>query len=244
MSLEAHVSLFFWQIMRNTLIVFSGKAQSGKSTSAGLVRDIINEDKDKHEFPWTAATIHSFATALKDIARQYFGWNGSKEIIMRPVVGGRDISEEPVPDIGRTLLLNIGKKFREIRPTIWVDYVINNIKNDDKNAKDTLFLIDDMRFKNELNLAKTFHSCVSVRITRKEGALDLDDVSEKDLDDSTFDYYIDNDGTQEELKAKLKKLIKDIEAKYNDPACQFEQVRHGLRAAAELDTQLQGLTWN
>lgn len=230
--------------MRNTLIVFSGKAQSGKTTSTSLVRDIINEDKDKHEFPWTAAAIHSFATALKDIACQYFGWNGSKEIVMRPVTGGLDILEEPIPDIGRTLLLNIGKKFREIRPTIWVDYVINNIKNDDKIVKDTLFLIDDMRFKNELYLAKTFHSCVSVRITRKDGALDLDDISEKDLDDSTFDYYISNDGTQEELKIKLKQLIKDIETKYNDHSHQFEQIRHGLQAAAKLDTQLQGLIWN
>jgi len=224
--------------MRNVLLVFSGKAQSGKSTSTGLVKEIIKEDEAIGELGWNNVEIHSFATALKDIARKYFGWDGSKEILMRPVVGGLDITEEPVPDVGRTLLLNIGKKFREIRPTIWVDYVINDIKNNDKTVLKTIFAIDDMRFKNELNLAKTFHSCVSVRITRKEGALNLDDISEKDLDDSTFDFYIDNDGSPEELKIKLRNLLKDIENRYNDPKYQFVTARHGVEEEAKLTSQL------
>lgn len=208
--------------MKNILIVFSGKAQSGKSTSAGLLKQYLDEQIvannpsiHSNRLGDSPVQIHSFAKALKEIAKEYFGWDGSKEIFYEPNPDGpgprgAERAFLPVPDKGRTLLLNIGKKFREIRPTIWVDYVINNIKRIDKEVSNTVFVIDDLRFKNELALAKTFHTCVSIRLQRDEGALDLDDISEKDLDDATFDYYLKNNGSQEELKQNLGKLFEEI----------------------------------
>ena len=229
--------------MRNTLIVFSGKAQSGKTTCSQLFRDYVHYrdlaeksvDTDKYPYLNTPGAmrvqIHSFATALKDIAKKYFNWDGDKGIYYQTftkdtgaltlTAGGvtytPDTVQMPVADRGRTLLLNIGKKFREIRPSIWLDYVINNIKSIDKDTHntipDTFFVIDDMRFKNELIEAKTFHTCYSVRVSRTEGALDLDDISERDLDNAEFDFYIDNNGSREDLTNKLAELYNKIEAR-------------------------------
>ncbi len=232
------------------LIVFSGKAQSGKSTSAKLLKQIhdeleyerweklTEEEKEsereiKNDIRYSQQSkfqIHSFATELKNIAKNLFGWDGDKNLYYEEkevVIDGyhkpdgsfdREASiiekvNSAVKDKGRQLLINIGQQMRWIRETVWAEYVLNKIKEIDKQCSDTIFVVDDLRFKNELDLMKSFHTCYSVRLTRKEGALNLDDISEKDLDNSIFDYYVENDGTPEELKEKLKKLYLNLRNK-------------------------------
>jgi hypothetical protein len=207
--------------MPNVLIVFSGKAQSGKSTSASLLKQIIdtkraneNPDINSNRLGDSQAQIFSFAAALKHIAKEYFGWDGNKDFHTQPEII-TDTFYQPaiIQDKGRQLLINIGKKFREIRPTIWVDYVINKIKEADKSANDTFFIIDDLRFQNELALAKTFHTCISIRLQRPE-QLNLNDISEIDLDGTEFDYHIVNDGDMDKLKINLTELLHTITEKY------------------------------
>ena len=262
--------------MRNVLVVFSGKAQSGKSTSSAILRDIIIEQqieelnlredisgvertedgcisfveimdgRPQGTFVGPRAEIFSFATALKKIAKEYFNWDGDKGIYYeKKMVGGLmqpkwypmadsiaqlskmpmpkfpeeyemtngKLEDVPIPDRGRQLLINIGQHMRAIRPTIWVDYVINRIKKQGAEGSDKVFIIDDMRFKNELNLAKTFDACVSIRLTRTS-QLDINDTSENDLDDATFDYYIENNGDEVDLKSKISGLFEQIKLKY------------------------------
>ncbi len=207
--------------MRNVLIVFSGKAGSGKSTSAKLLKQIIDEKDgfipnhgkalniliNGNFHQGTRAEIHSFAAALKIIATEYFNWDGNKDFHY-----DKD-GLEPLPDKGRQLLINIGQTFRKIRPTVWVDYVINNIKKADENTSDKFFIIDDLRFQNELALAKTFHTCISIRLARPE-QLDIKDISEVDLDGAEFDYKITNDGDMEKLKIQLTETLNSIVEKY------------------------------
>lgn len=191
--------------MKSVLIVFSGKAQSGKSTSAKLVKDILFNKVDEIK-------IWSFAEPLKKIAHDIFNWDGDKEIYFN----GAD--PEPVSDKGRQLLINIGRHFRMIRPAVWVDLTIKNIKKhkEQNSGKIIIHCIDDLRFKNELQILKSneFLPCITVRIQRDLGK-NITDQSEMDLDDSTFDYYIDNNKDMEELKLKISGLLKDIELKYN-----------------------------
>lgn len=240
--------------MKNILIAFSGKAQSGKTTSANILKDLIldiqyeqlkndpnieavSRDGDslsvvEHGVAYkgyalcvNAAQIHSFATALKKIAKEYFFWEGDKGIYYEDTTdtGSVDIHPDgqtdavgrmPIKDRGRQLLINIGQAFRAIRPTIWVDYVVNNIKKLSANHPDhgIVFLIDDMRFKNEIRLCKTFKPCFTIRISRTE-QLVIDDSSETDLDEETFDYYLLNNGNVQELKVELEKIYNDILSK-------------------------------
>lgn len=205
--------------MRNVLIVFSGKAGSGKSTSAKLLKQIIDKqavDKSpsihSNRLGGSRVEIHSFAAALKIIATEYFGWDGNKDFHYAPDSNPSE-DREPLPDKGRQLLINIGQTFRKIRPTVWVDYVINNIKKSDSNNLDKVFIIDDLRFQNELALAKTFHTCISIRLARPE-QLDIKDISEVDLDGAEFDYKIVNDGDMKKLEQQLTETFNLITEKY------------------------------
>ena len=95
--------------MKNYIIVFCGKARSGKNTAAEMVRNHLSDSKIYvHEM--------SFAAQLKLLARDLFKWCGDKT--MYPI---------EVTDRGRNLLINIGKAMREIRPSVWVDFVANEI---------------------------------------------------------------------------------------------------------------------
>jgi hypothetical protein len=217
--------------MKNVLVVFSGKAQSGKSTSAQTLKAIVdtqrasqNSEIHPNRLGDSSVKIYSFATALKTIATEYFGWDGDKGIYYEdvavsgetnPVTGEKmeTYAKTPIKDRGRQLLINIGQHMRAIRPTIWVDYVINKVKKEGAEGDNKLFIIDDLRFKNELALAKTFENCVSIRLKRSS-QLDINDTSENDLDDAQFDYYIENNGDAEDLKTKMAGLFEEIKLKY------------------------------
>ncbi len=182
--------------MKNILIVFSGKAQSGKSTSSEIIKQIVNE-----YFSNYSIQIYSFADKLKQIAKEIFFWDGDKNIYY-------DISNsKPIPDKGRELLINIGKKMREIRSTVWCEYVMNKIEIEDMKNKNVIFIIDDARFLNEIELIKKFHTNYIIRILRK-GLSNINDISETDLDNYNFDYYIENDESVDDLKQKLIKITK------------------------------------
>lgn len=191
--------------MDNILIVFSGKAQSGKSTSATLLREAY---ESKITFK-----IWSFASELKRIAYDIFNWDGDKGLYYNHGPDGikpRGFEEplEIVLDKGRQLLIEIGGAFRRIRQSVWADLIMKKINEFDKDHPDfrIVHCIDDLRFKNELKIVKTYTNCITIRLTR-QSSLKIDDQSENDLDDTQFDYYIENNGTKEELQGKLKEIV-------------------------------------
>lgn len=67
---------------------------------------------------------YSFASKIKELARELFNMNGKD----------------------RDLLINIGTKFREIDPDVWVNHVLKKTKYK-KHC-----IIDDVRFQNEVDL--------------------------------------------------------------------------------------------
>jgi hypothetical protein len=161
--------------MKNYIIAFCGKARSGKNTAAEMVRNHLSDSKIYvHEM--------SFAAQLKLLAKDLFKWRGDKT--MYPV---------EVKDRGRNLLINIGKAMREIRPSVWVDYVATEINERCLLSNDHLFLITDARFQNEISILKStsVDKVITVRLDRKSGGENIDDPSEKDLDGYTYDYIIE-----------------------------------------------------
>jgi len=183
--------------LKNKIIAFSGKAQSGKTETSKILKTIALDDD-------ITVTIVSFASALKKIATDYFGWDGDKEIYYNE-------DGSIVQDKGRQLLINIGQQFRAIRPTIWVDIAMDKIKKlDQENPENNIFLIDDLRFKNEANVINKIENAAIVRVSRKEGALDIDDISEKDLDDYDFEENLKNNGTLKELEEGVRELYNKI----------------------------------
>ena len=78
----------------------------------------------KDKFPEQNYVVNSFSTKVKDIAKDLFG--------MR--------------DKDRILLQQIGTKMREIRDDVWINYIFNKNYNN--------VIIDDVRYVNELKIAK------------------------------------------------------------------------------------------
>lgn len=173
------------------LIGISGKARAGKDTVAGFLHKVCYEQTGM------GLPQISFAEKIKSIATDLFGWDGSKELLEQE-------------DQGRKLLINLGNKMREIRSTVWVDYVVNNLDKFHANSRDVAgYVVADVRFKNEAQIIKNAGGFL-IRVERPGKQLDIDDPTETDCDDVKFDYVIHNNN--EGLDNMLKEVYKLYEA--------------------------------
>ncbi len=123
------------------IITISGLAQHGKDTTATIFKNKLEK------LGYKVLIIH-YADYLKFICKQYFGWNGEKDIN------------------GRTLLQRIGtEKVRSKDPDFWVGIVEKFISvfGDDFD----FILIPDTRFPNEIEYLKNKnYDVLSIRVNR------------------------------------------------------------------------------
>ena len=165
-------------------IAISGKMCSGKSFCSQLI---------KQRYP--QFQLFSFAEKLKSVTHDLF-WDQFE------LVGGKENTISQLHK-NRNLYVDVGQRMRDIDPDIWTKYVLKESKNAN------YAIIDDLRFKNEMNaLKKEGWKLVKLNITRDqqikrlkstysnsdEHILGLDSETEKDLDDvsdSEFDLVLD-----------------------------------------------------
>ena len=99
----------------------------------------------------------------------------------------------------RELLQKFGTAIRnEVSDDFWVKACLNNLEEGDD------YLITDVRFKSEAKGIKDLEGII-VRVNR-EGAGAGNHISEIDLDDYSFDYVINNDGSMEDLLLKVREF--------------------------------------
>lgn len=107
----------------NKIILISGKAEYGKTTFANILRDEAEKKKLK-------VVRTSFASDLKRVAKEYFGWNGEKD------------------EAGRHLLQHLGtEEIRGLFPNHWIDGVAEVLMA--TKPRWDFAIIDDWRFKKE-----------------------------------------------------------------------------------------------
>jgi len=111
----------------------------------------------------------------------------------------------------RKLLQFLGDGLREIYgEDIWIDKVCENIKYMEICGIDN-FYIPDLRYKNEARKLKEL-GFILIRIDRtfssKSSNENHSHRSEIELDDYEFDHIVSNNGTIEDLKFELLKLVK------------------------------------
>lgn len=165
------------------IISISGKAQSGKDTTAALLKEVLETDG------YTVLIAH-YADLLKYICKTFFGWNGVKDEAGRQMLQyiGTDVVRKQNPDYWVNFLLSVLNLF----PHEW-DYV----------------LIPDSRFPNELDcIRQSDIDSVHLRIERPGLVSPLtpeqqNHPSETALDDVAADYHIVNDGALEDLRKKV-----------------------------------------
>ena len=170
------------------IIAISGHAQNGKDTTANIIKKHLEERGDR-------VLIVHYADLLKFICTKYFDWDGQKD------------------ERGRHLLQYIGTDIIRCKePSFWVDFVIKML---------TLFddcwdyvLIPDTRFPNEIKaLRNAGFSVAHLRVSRGGGWVSplteeqQNHPSETALDKTSPDVFVKNNGTIEDLDAKLSKWI-------------------------------------
>lgn len=181
-----------WQHGKTKIVLFSGKAGTGKTTSANILKKLVEQD-------FLLVDIDSFANGVKLEASRK-GWDGKKDVS------------------GRKFLQDVGREGREKDNNIWVNQVIE--RSIQPIPKDVV-IIDDWRYPNELQRLKNnkLFDVISVRINAPEreiltGTKEANDSSETALSSennlSVYDFFIENSGTIKELEEELLSVMEVI----------------------------------
>lgn len=176
------------------VICISGKAQHGKDTTAGFLKERL-EDQGYD------VLIAHYGDLVKYVCKSFFGWNGAKDEYGRGLLQyvGTDVVREQEPDFWVAFLAKMLHFFREE----W-DYV----------------LIPDSRFPNEIDYLRDAGLDVThLRVIREHFQSPLTEEqqrhpSETALDHAAPDFYIHNNGTLDDLKAVIRDWLSDFQAHY------------------------------
>jgi hypothetical protein len=168
-------------------IFLSGKAESGKTSTANILK------KEFEKMGYKVALI-SFADYLKFVAQKYFNWDGKKD------------------SDGRTLLQKIGTDIvRSRQPDFWSMTVARFINVFQKDFD--FFIADDTRFIEEVNCLKAFYlpsKVVRIKRINFENHLTPKQrlhFSETALDNYNFDYVVESESGLDNLKTEVEKFI-------------------------------------
>lgn len=170
-------------------ILCSGKARSGKDTSAEIIKENLEEKG-------YSVLITHYADLLKFICKNFFGWNGEKD------------------EAGRTLLQKIGTDaIRAQDPDYWVDFIANLVRM--FPSKWDFVIVSDCRFPNELSrISDAGFPATHVRIIRTDFESQLTEEqknhpSETALDNTAPDFVIKNT-TMSALRDQLRQFCDTI----------------------------------
>lgn len=166
--------------------MISGKAQNGKDSTADILMNYLKGKSIKL----------SLADYLKYICKKYYGWNGEKD------------------EKGRSLLQFVGTDL--IRDKLgWQNFHVDRICQDIKIAENEYdyFLIPDTRRKNEIYITQGMFpdKVITIRVERIgfESPLTLEQqnhISETDLDNFKFDYYIKSKSGLDKLENEVSEF--------------------------------------
>ena len=162
------------------IIILSGKAGSGKSSIA----KIINNYKE--------SIILSYASYIKEVAKNVLNWDGSEE------------------DKPRDFLQQFGDEIKKINPDLLINRVIEDIKVYSYFYE--LIIISDARFEREIKCIKdNFKKVYTINIYGRDNNLketQKNHITETSLDNyDKYDYKIKND---ENVKEKIEDILKEI----------------------------------
>lgn len=176
------------------VIGLSGKARVGKD-------EVGFRMGYKHGF-----IRRSFADAVRETSQALFGFSNNQVFGPEKTVVDEYWNITPAQSfqiVGTDLIRN---RYRD-------DFWIKRLQLDIESILSEDIVITDVRYPNELEWIVKSLGGIVIRINRKnrpDTGRDPNHESEIALDDYRFDYYIDNDGTKEELYNKIDNIINEI----------------------------------
>lgn len=173
------------------VVLISGKAGHGKDTAAQLMKNELESRGEK-------VLIIKFGDAVKWFAREYYNWDGSKNID------------------GRNLLQYIGTQMMRTYDKYYWGRIVSEFIAANKDF--TYALIPDWRFYSEKEIILADNKkCYTIRIERPNFVnhnmtkAQLKHVSETELDNYKFDWIISNEGNLDDLREKVKIVLDNLE---------------------------------
>ncbi len=175
------------------LILISGKAEAGKTLVANIIRRRLEEDGKR-------VTLLPFASYLKFICKEHFGWDGKKD------------------KAGRQILQHVGTDIvRKRNPNFWVKTVADFLETFGEDF-DTI-ICDDVRFPNEIDYFQNTDpfSYTSIRVVRLNYENSLTEeqrqhASEISLDDYYhFDLHLNSESGIENVEKEVSKWFRQPE---------------------------------
>lgn len=174
-----------------------GKLQSGKTTSSKIIFDYYKKD-------YNIYCQYSFADLLKTMLLKA-GLCTEEELWKKKT------------DFSRMMLQKIGTEIirKQVSEDFWTNKMEEKISKTFLDSPDEkiLVVIDDVRFLNEAGLIKKLNG-ILIRIIRpslEQNKEENKHLSETEQDIILSDYEIINDGSLDDLKEKLNKLLNRIE---------------------------------
>lgn len=180
------------------VIGITGFKQTGKSTFARYLHDIINADPivipetGNHKY---SAERYAFAKPLKEICHILFGgtednWYGDFKTV--PLAQWADV-QLPVQPTPRKLLQFVGTElFRDkVHPLFWLHVAHRYIADIVEETSANIIIIDDVRFDNEASFLHEHYNTTIVKLLRCDAGYKSDGdahVSEKGVSPNLIDY--------------------------------------------------------
>lgn len=171
------------------VITISAAAQHGKDTIAKAIKEVLEKNGVN------TAIVH-YATYLKALLTEAYGWDGQKD------------------EKGRSLLQYVGTEvFRKNYESAWTDMMISTIRGFGNTVK--VLIIPDVRFPNEIIALRDsiyVDGVFSIKVERDGFDNGLTEEqknhpSETSLNDWHFDLIIKNDKDLDSFLKKADKVV-------------------------------------
>jgi hypothetical protein len=182
--------------MPKRLIGISGRKESGKDT---LGEYLITQYGYKR---------YAYADALKNVCKELFGFNDEQLNGSQKEVNDEYWKVTPrhtFQFMGDVLRDNANTIFPGIDDKLLVEVMKRKILSEWEKDPNTLIVVTDVRFLNELNLIKELNGTL-IKINRNTNQFDTH-KSETNVDTLVVDHIVDNNGTKEELFLNAIKLL-------------------------------------
>lgn len=174
------------------IVVINGSGTSGKDEIAKISQDLFVFPSNC--FLEINVRVISSIDRVKEIAKQ-FGWYGHKN------------------DLGRRFLSDIKDAWTKFNngPLMDISKKINELDSD----KDWLVFVH-IREPEEIHKMKYFtgindeHGEIFTLLIRRPGVEQFDNHADQEVEEYTYDYIIENDGTLDDLKEHVRLFLKDI----------------------------------
>lgn len=180
--------------MKTNVIALTGHKGAGKDTIAALVYDLIGP---------SVRTI-AFADPIKTQIMKFFDLANTHQYdLFKRTDVEYQLSDHLRHSVsGRHIVREIGMLMRSYNTFQFTEYVKDEINADPKS----LWVITDLRFDNEYLLVKSFSGKIVKVFMPHESHKDMH-ITERGFDDELCNYVIQNDGTIEDLKEKVKNVL-------------------------------------